>query len=61
MPPQFAFLYGDVAFRHFELLGEKLDQMSVGLAVYRRGGNGDFKFVAMQTDNLVAAGFRLNI
>jgi len=46
---------------NFELLGEKLDQMGIGLAVDWPGGNGDFNFVAVQTGDLIAVGFRLDI
>ena len=61
VPPQFAFLYEHVAFRHFELLGDKLDEMGIGLAINRRCGDGDFYLVAMQANNLIAAGLGLNL
>ena len=42
-----ALLNDDLAFCHTELFAEKLHQMAIGLAIYWRGGNGDFNFVAM--------------
>lgn len=42
-----ALLNNDLAFRYAELFAEKLHQMAVGLSIDRRGGNGDFNFVAM--------------
>ena len=61
MAAQFAFFDRDLTFGHAELFGEKFHQMGIRLAVNRRGGDGDFYLVAMQTDNGGTAGFPLNI
>jgi len=61
MAAQFALFDQHLAFRDAELFSEKFHQVRIGLAIHWRGGDGDFYFVAMQTDNRVAAGFRLNI
>ena len=42
-----ALLKDDLAFCHTELFAEKLHQMAIRLPIHRRGGNGDFNFVAM--------------
>lgn len=57
----FALFYHHLAFSDPKLFCQILDQMGIGLAVYRRGGDGDFQFVAMLTDNSIAAGFGLDV
>jgi len=59
--PKFPLLDKDIALGRLKLLRQKLTQVSIGLAVDGRGGNGHLKLVAVGTNNLVPTGFRLNI
>ncbi|STS94710.1 Uncharacterised protein [Klebsiella pneumoniae] len=47
MAAQLAFFNQYLAFGDAELFGEKFHQVGIGLAINGRGGNGDFKLVAM--------------
>jgi len=60
MAAQFALFNADLTFGDFKLFCEKFHQMCVRLTINRRGGDGDFQFVAMQTHQAVAAGFGLD-
>lgn len=61
MATQLAFFNQYLAFGYAELFGEKFHQVGIGLAINGRGGNGDFKLVAMYAHDAIAAGLRLNI
>ena len=60
MAAQLALFNTDLTFGDFKLFGEKFHQVRIRLTVNRRGGDGDFQFVAMQTDQAVTAGFGLD-
>jgi hypothetical protein len=61
MSAQLTFLNINLSFGNLELLGQVFCQVAVGFAVNRRRGNGDFQLFTVQADDLIPAGFGLNI
>ena len=53
--------YLDLPLGNLELFGQVFDEMAIGLAIYRRGSDGQFELIAVQALKLVAAGLGLDI
>lgn len=51
----------DVTTRHAKCFGEKFEQVLVGLAVDRRGGDTDFQVFTLRANNFVLAGTWLGL
>ncbi len=59
--PQLTAHYSDITLGYFKQFAEPLDDMVVGFAINRRGGDADFQPLAVETDNFIIGSLGLEL